>query len=259
MWWNRRRLGWLPDAPDPRDYDVDKLGMGRVPVASESSLRSAAPPVFNQGPTSSCVGQAFAGGMAIREHIALGDKAGTPSSLYIYWLARSLRGAQSKDAGTYLRDAARALRLYGVPDADLWPFATTRVNRQPGWSAMMHAHPRRGGDYYRIFDAGPKRLDAICTAVLTGYPVVFGADVDRAFTLDDGPLIVDSPTGQIIGGHAMVITGYRFAPEGLHFEVRNSWGPGWRDGGYAWLTADFIAGKQARDFWILNGWERIRE
>jgi hypothetical protein len=36
-------------------------------------------------------------------------------------------------------------------------------------------------------------------------------------------------------GHALVLAGYAHLPHGTYFLVHNSWGPGWGDGGYAWL------------------------
>jgi hypothetical protein len=36
-------------------------------------------------------------------------------------------------------------------------------------------------------------------------------------------------------GHAMVIAGYAHLPHGTYFLLHNSWGPGWGDGGYAWV------------------------
>jgi hypothetical protein len=36
-------------------------------------------------------------------------------------------------------------------------------------------------------------------------------------------------------GHAFVLSGYVRLPHGAYFLMHNSWGPGWGDGGYAWL------------------------
>jgi hypothetical protein len=36
-------------------------------------------------------------------------------------------------------------------------------------------------------------------------------------------------------GHAMVLAGYAHLPHGTYFLLHNSWGPGWGDGGYAWI------------------------
>jgi hypothetical protein len=40
------------------------------------------------------------------------------------------------------------------------------------------------------------------------------------------------------GGHAMLIVGYDLAKK--HFVVRNSWGDDWGDGGYCYVTADYL-------------------
>jgi hypothetical protein len=36
-------------------------------------------------------------------------------------------------------------------------------------------------------------------------------------------------------GHALVLAGYARLPHGVYFLAHNSWGPGWGDGGYAWI------------------------
>jgi hypothetical protein len=36
-------------------------------------------------------------------------------------------------------------------------------------------------------------------------------------------------------GHALVLAGYAQLPHGTYFLAHNSWGPGWGDGGYAWI------------------------
>jgi len=36
-------------------------------------------------------------------------------------------------------------------------------------------------------------------------------------------------------GHALVVAGYVALPHGAYFLLHNSWGPGWGDGGYAWI------------------------
>ena len=176
------KLGWMPDSHDSRDWDVDRLCLGQhrpASTGSEKSLREYAPPVFDQGRTSTCVGQSVSAAMSIRECRVLGEDQDVPSRLSIYWLARTLHGAEKRDAGTYIRLATKASFLYGVPDERHWGFSRSNVNRQPSWASMMQGHQRKGGSYYRIRDGGDKRCEAICAAIDDGYPVVNGIRVAR--------------------------------------------------------------------------------
>ncbi len=42
------------------------------------------------------------------------------------------------------------------------------------------------------------------------------------------------------GGHAVALAGYRTTPTGRQFLVHNSWGEGWAQGGYAWISENMI-------------------
>lgn len=266
-----RGLGFHPDAPDPRDWDVDRMALGAPgSTVGEASLRRHEPPVYDQGRTSSCVAQAMAGAVEILERSARYRGAsvdvGTPSRLFLYYGSRRLHsgGPAIFDTGTYLRTCAKAMQRIGVPSEELWKFSTSpfRVNRQPRPVAYMRGHARAGGEYYRIRDMGAARVAAILAAIESGYPVCFGTRVSEAFLRSDGPYLVDVPAAAdpVAGGHAMCIVGYRHEAEaGLVFEVRNSWGPGWRDNGHCLMTEDYIRWALSSDFQIIRGWARLRK
>lgn len=267
-WIERRRArrlhgaGWRPDAPDSRDYDFACLGVLDA-RRNWATLRENCPPVYDQGGTNSCVAQAFAAGIEIRESIACLMPL-APSRLFMYWQARRTHGAGLRDQGTYLRAAAKMLNRVGVPDEEYWPWSTAshRVNRRPSWQAHMRAHPRIGGRYVRILaPAGEERLASIRAALESGHPVAFGTNVDAAFMHNYGDTIITRPLdpSKAIGGHAMLIVGYqRHDDWGYIFDVRNSWGERWRNNGYAWLTEDYINDSASRDFQIIDGWTRIQ-
>ena len=42
-------------------------------------------------------------------------------------------------------------------------------------------------------------------------------------------------------GHAVVLAGYATLPHSTYFLLHNSWGPGWGDGGYAWIHETTLA------------------
>jgi C1A family cysteine protease len=261
---NRRygkKVGWKPDEKDSRDFTFDQLGLGDSRHQSFSLERHCGP-MYNQGGTNSCVAQAFAGAIEVRESI-LGLERRTPSRLFMYWNARRAHGKQRYDFGTYLRLCAKMLNRVGVPDEEYWPFtsASLTVNRRPSWEASMRAHPRMGGRYFRIFDMGGARSQAIRAALESGFPVAFGTTVHSEFAKNDGSTFIqkpDSDSGKALGGHAMLIVGHMDDPAyGPVFRVRNSWGAAWRADGYAWLTAEYIEAFYSSDFQVIDGWSRI--
>jgi len=255
-------MGWIPNAPDTRDWGLGKIGLRHTAKDEPSSvsLRRYVRSVFNQGSTNSCVAQALAGAIGIMETQA-GLSYSPPSRLFMYFNSRASHGSQNKDAGTFIRTAVKGLVNLGVPHEEFWAFSTNplRVNRRPGWQPYMMGHPRRDGEYYWIFEKGERRLAAIKAALIQGYPVVFGTLITRRFKETDGktPISVPVVGEKILGGHAMVITGYVQDREGLRFQILNSWGPQWGDGSFAWLTSQYISWLLAADFCIIRGWNRI--
>lgn len=255
----RRGLGWVPNEPDGRDLDVDKLGLaGAAPERAD--LTPFMGVVRHQRSSSSCVGQALAAAATIREAEA-GFDAGPASALHPYYHARRMAGPVVRDVGTRMRLACKSMVKLGIPDDEHWPFRMLRVNRRPGWDAERHAYHRRGGGYYGIFDYGAGRVSAVKAALAEGHPVVFGTQVARSFGPSHGPDVIDRPLPDeaLLGGHAMVLVGYETRPaDGLLFRCLNSWGGNWRLGGTCWLTERYVSWERTRDLTIIDGWDRIR-
>lgn len=259
----RHGLGWEPNPPDSRDWDIDRLGLSAVDLPDEVDLTPCIKGIRNQRSTSSCVGQALAAAVDIRE-VQAGFPYRPASALFPYYHARRRYSQAVADSGTFIRLAVKSMVKLGIPDETYWPFgvAPWRVNRRPGWEAHMMAHPRRGGAYYAIGGYGADRVLAIKAALASLRPVVFGTRVARSFLPKVGSSVVDRPliSEEIAGGHAMVIAGYKTDPhDGLLFRDLNSWDDDWREGGLCWLTEDYIRWERTRDFTTIDGWDRIRD
>ena len=261
-----RRGANLRDVPDARDRDFASLGLASSALPAEAlELDQVVPGILDQGGTSSCVAHAIAGAIHTAE-----AHAGLPVALVsrraLYYQSRRYHDERRflRDSGTYNRTCVKALAAYGVPDERHFPWRPLRINQRPGWQALRYAHPRRGGEYLRIFETGSQRVLAVRAALAAGHPVIFGTALADSFLHSGGPDLIGLPTGPadgpIVGRHAMYLTGYRTAETGrIEFRVVNSWGTGWRDHGRAWLTSDYLAWSQTDDLWIVRGWKRLRE
>lgn len=217
--------------------------------------------IYDQGATSSCVANAFMHGVILRERRE-GHEFDAPSRLYPYYNARRESGRPVWDSGTYLRACAHGLRVHGTCSEQFWKWSQlgTKVNRRPNWNAMRHAHPRRGGRYVRIYEAGTERIQAVQQAILAGHDVAFGTRLGVSFLSSAGDVMVDVPpaTEKVAGNHAMLIIGWQTFEGRVYFRVLNSWGRGWRDGGLCWMSAEYIGWSRTNDLHIIYGWERIR-
>jgi hypothetical protein len=189
-----------------------------------------------------------------------------PSRLFMYYNARRAWSPTSPlmlDLGSSPRLAIKALVKLGAPDESIWDFSTSslRVNRRPSFDAYMRAYARKGGEYGRITSMGADRVRDIQEAIAQGYPVVFGTRVAESYLPGSGPGVIPRPLAmeRLVGGHMQTCVGFAQAADGtVQFEVLNSWGIGWRDGGYCYLTEDYMTWAMTTDMYVIRGWDRVR-
>ncbi len=252
--------------PVEKDFSIsfsEKLKPSLKPsILTDIDLSIYATP-SNQYNLSACAGNATADAVEIigavdEEARALAEGlAARPqpqlSRLFIYSLARSLmdedhdnQGDINVDAGVYIRLCFEVLSRFGICTEDLWPYDPTKVYVSPSLMAMRQAVGHRIHSYYRITESGDDRLEAIVAALRGKHPVVFGTSIDAAFQITSGADVIDRPTGNIVGAHAMIIVGYQ---NGL-FKVKNSWGSHWRGDGYCYFTPAYLAWEETWDLWV---------
>lgn len=213
----------------------------------------------NQYSAGSCAGNATADAVEI-----LNSVEGLPpvqlSRLFVYTLARNFadmdgdgRSDINFDDGTYMRLCFDVLSKFGICREDLpvekggWPYDLTKLHTLPSLKAMRAATGHRIHSYFRIYETGDDRLQAVLDALRASRPVAFGTMVDDAFQnlTTEGP--VAPPVGAQAGGHAMIIIGYI---SGVGFIVKNSWGIGWGDHGTCIMTPEYIAWAETGDLWV---------
>ena len=167
--------------------------------------------ILDQGNTGSCVAHAIA--QAIRIRIALLE--GNPrlctvpflSRRWIYRLARETHGAGDRDDGTYISAAIGACQRLGWPSEERVLWSERNVCRGVSVADRRHAFDQvMSIREYAIISEGGAKIAQTKDAICGGYPIVFGADVDRRFVDCDDytpQRIADAP----VGGHAMVMIG----------------------------------------------------
>jgi len=80
-------------------------------------------------------------------------------------------------------------------------------------------------------------IDQLKQAIFDGNDVLIGMWTSCKWNNPPGGVIDDyDMSGR--GGHAVILVGYRTINGRLYFTIRNSWGAGWADGGYAYMSAD---------------------
>lgn len=119
----------------------------------------------------------------------------------------------------------------------------------PALVAEKQEADRRGFATISRFEklhTGPGTTDALAGILAAGQTIFAQFDINcRAWQGVDcnaavgaelrDPVIPDyaTPSGS---GHAVTLVGYRWSNGVRQFRIHNSWGPTWRDGGYAWIS-----------------------
>lgn len=244
---------FAPQKPGAVDWDIARLGLSGA--HGKGTDLTGFCTVLDQGGLSSCVGHAWEGAILIesRKMGMTGALADLQSILFGYFNSRAEHGDQWADSGTYLRTYAYARKRQGNCSSKLWTYNETKVNQRPPTAVYQRAYAMRGiRGFYRIFDEGAARIDAIMAALDARHPVVFGMQVDYSFLNVAGPEVVGVPSGVIAGGHAMAIVGYRVLDSGaVQFKVLNSWSTAWRQGGFVWFDEEIVA-TWLEDLWVVS-------
>jgi hypothetical protein len=192
-----------------------------------------------------CAGNSTAESVEVLNNIA-GYKAIPLSRQFIYNMARQETGDLANDNGTYIRICFDVLSRFGVCDEYIFPYDPASVHLSPTLMAMRQALGHKISAAYRINDVGQARLDAVITALRANHPVVFGTQVSNDYSNVSDATPQKPPTSNIEGGHAQVIMGFI----GGNFLIKNSWGTGWGDGGYAYFDPSYITWDQTQDLWV---------
>lgn len=242
--------GYRIDIEDSRDklFPALRARLNTLVPVDEHILPQTTP-VSYQGGAGSCVLNATCDAFEL-----LSDDPVQISRLDGYWKCRVQLGEEDKDEGTYPRTAFSQFAKVGFCREDLWPYDLSKLYVRPSIAALQDAYDHRIAGYFRINATGAAREEEIQAAILSRHPVVFGTEVGRPFVEYDGSdenLVWNYPAHSI-GGHAMVIVGFRKRQNGeFDYLLRNSWGTAWGSrihAGHAWASSGWV--RTFTDLWV---------
>lgn len=181
------------------------------------------------------------------------------SKLFLYKVTRNLRNNDSLsfgDTGADLRTTFKALRCYGVPAAEHWPYEIDRFDEDPSPLSFRLAQPMSHLKYFRLDPPGQDYLITWYTLrsfLAAGFPVAFGFSVSTLFSMMSKYQYQSYLDGNR-SGQAAVAIGYRndHFGRGQHaLLIHNPWAGQLGNSGNGWLPVDLIKKEMARDFWTL--------
>lgn len=235
-----RRYGWRPSLPGSFDGIADTAGLR---VETEVDLRTALPPVFDQGQLGSCTANATA--CAFQWDAILDGKFDGPlSRLWIYYGERKIEGTLGQgDTGAEGHDAYTVASTLGIPPESAWPYDIST------FQGPIPALATKDETYYKLtkpVHAVPQTETAIKQVLSNKQLVTFGFTVYESFesqaVAETGIVPMPAKGEKILGGHEIAVVGY-LAAHPQHALVRNSWGPGWGLKGYALFPWAYLASR----------------
>jgi Papain family cysteine protease len=207
-------------------------------IPSSKDLRADWWKIADQGGTGSCVGWASADSM-MRWHFVKAARLARDQLLSprFVWMASKETDqfvtrptAFIETEGTSLKAALDVARKFGVVRDSVLPFASGKL--YPGQASTFYAlaAQRKISAYFNL----GTNLSNWRTWVATKGPILTRLDVDETWdnATTNGGNLDDYKPETARGGHAVAIVGYRPG----RFIVRNSWGVGWGDNGFAYAS-----------------------
>jgi C1A family cysteine protease len=246
----RHYRGWQADRPDHRDRLLQVPFVRKLFLASQGDIGPKRPRVEDQQWVGSCVGNSTSSAF---EFVAI--KAGLPveemSRLFIYFATRVWieKTPPSEDSGCQIRDAMKALAMFGCCHEKTWPYIPDKYSAAPTPAAITEAKRHLITQYWRC-----PSLRAVKVSILQGYPVVFGftcfESLESDATTKTGIVPYPAAGEGSIGGHAVLATGFNDVTQLVKFE--NSWGPDWGDKGFGYLPYKYFTNGYANDCWTIR-------
>jgi hypothetical protein len=220
------------------------------PPPSATDLTSEMPPVGDQGYQNSCV--AWAAGYYDKTHIEylekiygfppvpwdLTDPAHQTSPSFIYNQINA-----GRDAGASMMDAQILLCDQGACMMNDFPYHDNNYTTWPSESAFANAIPYRDLDAWGISMAEDPGVLQVKYLIAAHHTCVLGINIYANFDYIesyDTVYTVHDKTGRSRGSHALCIVGYddnkQTADGPGAFRLVNSWGTGWGNAGYCWMS-----------------------
>lgn len=239
----RRILNVLPSRNTERDWGFEnamdaEVLTARAMLPVTKDMREAWWEINDQGSTGSCVGWSTADSVLRWMFVKAGrlPKDQLLSPRFIWMAAKetdefiSQPSTFIEEDGTSLKAALDIARKYGAVTDDILPFRTGQLYPNPAKTFYALAAKLKISSYFNLgTNIGNWR-----TWLASKGPILTRLNVDQTWdnaTRTNGVLQTYKPQTRR-GGHAVALVGYTESA----FIVRNSWGTGWGDKGYAYAS-----------------------
>jgi C1A family cysteine protease len=236
------------DFPDSRDfiYELQQNLTSQPQVFKLPFL----PEILNQGGLASCVANQVSNAL---KYCLMKQKFNIiqPSRLFIYYFGRVLHNFPAdQDTGLSIRNGIQSVAKYGTCKEPTWPYNIDQFKIKPNDVAINEALQTIPKFQYVSI---PNRLDYLKSALMDGYPIVFGLSIFESFCYENtwktGNVPIPKPDEKSMGGHC--VAAYGWVDEIQSFLMMNSWGTQYGIQGWFYLPYTYVL-KHGWDFWQIQ-------
>jgi hypothetical protein len=220
--------------------------LASTPYAGEAlptrmDLSDRLPPPGDQGMQNSCVGWSVAYALKsyqelVEENIPLTTGGGMPNPERVFspsFIYNQINNGV--DGGAQFGDALNLLTQVGAAPLSAMPYSQTDYLTRPSPAAVERARRYRADTWRQV---NVRDVNEVKAQIAAGFPVLIGALVDEGLQRLQAGQVWQGYTGGQQGGHAMLVVGYDDTRGA--FKLINSWGPGWSDRGFGWISYAFF-------------------
>jgi C1A family cysteine protease len=244
--------GWKAGNPSQDDFRFLARPETLATLPPLVDLRPHCPAPYDQGQLGSCTANAIAGAIEY-DQIKQGLTEATPSRLFIYWNERYMEGGIAntrQDSGAIIKDGVKSVNKQGACAESLLPYDISKFTKKPSKTCYSNALTHKISSYQLV----ARNLDQM-RACLVDSPIIIGFTVYASFesqqTADTGVMSMPHPGEQELGGHAVLVVGYRDSDQ--TFITRNSWSDAWGDKGYFYMPYQYLLRSDlSSDFWTIR-------
>lgn len=229
-------------------YEPEKSqGFANGTLATKISYREYCPQVFNQSKFSTCVGWAVYSMLSTQQNLLM-NETNSQRKLFRamdpFFVYSQIRYNEDKwcQEGTFPQDAFDVLKEYGTKpmfaNPEIHCNSSIKISGEDNLlMTMLNSYSI--SNYYSVNTVLLSEYDKIAylkLALKEKKPILVGLPTSKKLGGSDNSIWKYDPNG----GHAMCIIGYDDSKLGGCFELMNSWGIEWGDGGFAWIRYEDI-------------------
>jgi len=238
-----RVLNCQPDVAGARGNWLKAPSFGAVRAPAELDQSGRVKRIYDQGGTSRCVGWGLGFAMMLA-----GKLDEQPSAKWIYDSARAVARDLGIDDGTTIGAAVEGIGRVGFVRESFLPSTESNVEDPPYWDDVQRAIDQRGLVASRLDCALADRKAAIKGALVSGFGVALGTDVNWDYVASYRGGVWPGFDGPRAGGHCQGALDY----DDEALRLVGSYGEDWGEGGLTRIAWPFICSERTRDIWVVK-------